>query len=35
MKNKLFKELLKSIREGGAILRGEKQASRIFKINKK
>ena len=32
MKDELFAELLESVREGGAILRGEKQASRTFVI---
>lgn len=30
MKTALFEELVESIREGGAILRGEKKASRTF-----
>jgi putative transcriptional regulator len=30
MKEELFAELLESVREGGAILRGEKEASRKF-----
>ncbi len=30
MNDTLFGELLKSVREGGAILRGEKEASRVF-----
>lgn len=30
MDDKLFAELLESVREGGAILRGEKMASRTF-----
>jgi putative transcriptional regulator len=34
MENKLFNELLDSIREGGAILRGEKAPSRSFEIEK-
>jgi len=33
MKTKLFEELLGSVREGGAILRGEKQPSRRFEIH--
>ena len=33
MKAKMFDELLESVREGGAILRREKQASRRFKID--
>lgn len=32
MNDELFAELLESVGEGGAILRGEKQASRIFKL---
>ncbi|HNB51094.1 MAG TPA: NadS family protein [Anaerolineales bacterium] len=32
MKDELFAELLESVREGGAILRGEKKASRTFVI---
>lgn len=30
MNENLFEELLESVREGGAILRGEKEASRTF-----
>lgn len=30
MRDQLFEELLESVREGGAILRGEKRASRTF-----
>jgi putative transcriptional regulator len=30
MKKKLFDELLESVREGGAILRGEREPSRRF-----
>ena len=30
MKDELFQELLASVREGAAILRGEKQPSRVF-----
>ncbi len=30
MRQELFQELLESVREGGAILRGEKKASRTF-----
>jgi len=30
MNDETFDELLESIREGGAILRGEKEASRVF-----
>lgn len=33
MKKEMFEELLGSIREGGAILRGEQKASRRFVIN--
>src|SRR5258705_2162687 len=32
MKAKMFEELLGSVREGGAILRGQKKASRRFEI---
>lgn len=32
MKDELFNELLDSVREGGAILRGEKKPARAFKI---
>ena len=32
MSDELFEELLESVREGGAILRGEKEASRVFVI---
>lgn len=32
MKDELFAELLESVREGGAILRGEKPASRTFVV---
>jgi putative transcriptional regulator len=32
MKNELFDELVASIREGGAILRGDQPASRMFTI---
>lgn len=32
MKDELFAELVASVREGGAILRGDKPASRIFTI---
>lgn len=32
MKDELFAELIASVREGGAIYRGEKQASRRFEI---
>ena len=34
MKDELFNELLDSVREGGAILRGEKKASRSFELEK-
>jgi putative transcriptional regulator len=33
MKEELFAELVESVREGGAILRGEKEASRRFVIS--
>jgi putative transcriptional regulator len=32
MSDELFEELLESVREGGAILRGEKEASRLFAV---
>lgn len=32
MKKELFDELIESVREGGAILRGEKKASRTFRF---
>jgi len=32
MKNELFAELVASVREGGAILRGDQPASRVFTI---
>ncbi|MBI5822979.1 MAG: helix-turn-helix domain-containing protein [Chloroflexi bacterium] len=32
MKDELFNDLLDSVREGGAILRGEKKPARAFKI---
>jgi putative transcriptional regulator len=32
MKKELFDELLESVREGGAILRGEKEPSRAFHL---
>lgn len=32
MSDQLFEELLESVREGGAILRGEKEASRKFVV---
>ncbi len=32
MKDELFNELVASVKEGGAILRGEKKASRSFSI---
>jgi putative transcriptional regulator len=32
MKDELFAELVESVREGGAILRGEKTPSRIFEF---
>jgi putative transcriptional regulator len=34
MKDELFNELLDSVREGGAILRGEKLPSRSFELEK-
>jgi putative transcriptional regulator len=34
MKNELFEELVTSIREAGSIHRGEKKASRVFKVEK-
>ena len=33
MKDELFDELVTSVREGGAILRGKRTASRAFKID--
>lgn len=33
MKDELFDELVESVRQGGAILRGEAKASRAFEIN--
>jgi len=32
LKKELFEELVSSIQEGGAILRGEKEASRTFRL---
>ena len=32
MKDEAFQELLASVREGGAILRGEKQTARAFEV---
>ena len=32
MKPKMFEELLESVREGGAILRGQRRASRQFEV---
>ena len=32
MNDQMFEELLESVREGGAILRGEKEASRMFVV---
>jgi putative transcriptional regulator len=32
MSDEMFAELLESVREGGAILRGEREASRRFEI---
>ena len=34
MKKQLFEELLESVKQGGAIKRGEMKASRIFDFNK-
>jgi putative transcriptional regulator len=34
MKDELFEELVGSIREAGAIHRGEKEPSRVFKVEK-
>jgi putative transcriptional regulator len=34
MKDELFTELVASIKEGGAILRGEKEASRSFQLDR-
>jgi putative transcriptional regulator len=33
MKRELFEELLKSVRQGGAILRGERKPSRVFEVS--
>jgi putative transcriptional regulator len=33
MKENLFKELLESVRQGGAIIRGEMKPSRVFKFS--
>ena len=33
MKNDMFDELVASVREGGAILRGEQKPSRVFSVN--
>jgi putative transcriptional regulator len=33
MKDKLFEELLQSVREGGAILRGRRKPSRVFYLD--
>ena len=33
MKPELFEEFLESVREGGAILRGERKAARSFELN--
>lgn len=33
MNDPLFEELLESVREGAAIIRGEARPSRLFKIN--
>ena len=32
MKESLFQELIASVKEGGAILRGEQKPSRVFKV---
>ena len=32
MDDEMFEDLLESVREGGAIMRGEKEASRIFVV---
>ncbi len=34
MKNELFEELVASLKEGGAILHGEKEASRTFHLGR-
>jgi putative transcriptional regulator len=34
MKEELFEELLKSVKQGGAILRGEMQLGRVFSFDK-
>jgi len=34
MKDELFAELVASVKEGGAILRGEKEASRSFRLDR-
>lgn len=33
MNNELFDELVASVKEGGAILRGDKEASRVFHLD--
>jgi putative transcriptional regulator len=33
MKKELFEELLESVRQGGAILRGERKPSRVFEFS--
>jgi putative transcriptional regulator len=33
MKDKLFEELLQSVREGGAILRGRRKPARVFPVD--
>ena len=33
MKDALFQELLESVRDGGAILRGERKPSRVFEVD--
>jgi hypothetical protein len=32
MKKEMFYELIESVKEAGAIMRGEKKASRIFEV---
>ena len=34
MKDELFEELVASVKEGGAILRGEKEAARTFRLDR-
>lgn len=33
MKKELFEELLESVRQGGAILRGERKPPRVFEVS--